>query len=108
MPRIASPKTVTNWRRHIALQKSSGLPVAAFCRKAEIPVARFRWWRTRLARQTPPRPAPGFVMVSPLTGVTAPQTGVTIHLPGNIRIVAYPQTERQLLADTITLLRTQS
>lgn len=103
---ISSPKTVAMWRRHVARQHAGNLTAAAYCRKSKIPVTAFRWWRSRLLREVLPKSGLGFVRLPPSVGTIEP-AGVTIHLPGNIRLCAYPQTERRLLADAVRLLRAQ-
>lgn len=37
------------WRGLLARQSSSGLSVAAFCRREGVALSTFRWWRRKLA-----------------------------------------------------------
>jgi len=105
MPRPASPKPAAVWRRHVDCQATGDLTIAAYCRKTKLNLGTFRWWRSRLNRRSPAGNTPGFVMMPHVSGTATALNGVTILLPGNVRLIAYPQTERQLLADAVRLLR---
>ena len=48
MPRIPLPDRETFWRKLIARQASSRLPVAELCQQAEVSPASFYAWRQRL------------------------------------------------------------
>ena len=37
------------WREHLAAWRESGLSQVAFCRKNDLPIHSFRWWKRRLA-----------------------------------------------------------
>ena len=102
------PKPADVWRRHIERQEAGNLTTAAYCQKTKLTLGTFRWWRSQLKRRSPMGDAPGFVMIPRLSGTSTPLNGVTILLSGNVRLIAYPQTDRSLLADAIGLLRTNT
>ena len=72
MPRIPAPDREAFWRKLIARQASSRLPVAELCQQAEVSPASFYAWRQRLKS-----PGAGASMQSSLVPVR-----VVADLPG--------------------------
>ena len=62
------------WRAVVAEWSKSGLSQAAFCAERALPVKRFYWWRTELARREVARKrGPGQAGVPPQGGSSEPQ-----------------------------------
>ena len=49
------------WRGKVEEQASSGLPIAAFCRKKGLTAGTFSWWKYHLRGRRPGRASEGFV-----------------------------------------------
>lgn len=64
--------TATQWATIIAAQRQSALPLVEFCRRRQIALATFRYWRKRLALlPTATQPAQRFLavpLVAPVAG----------------------------------------
>lgn len=43
-------RSAVNWRKHIKLHESSGLSIAAYCRKAKVSASRFYYHREMLEK----------------------------------------------------------
>lgn len=102
------------WSRIIDQQRSSGVPVAVFCRERSLPVSSYYGWRRKLSSG----PAdPGFiearVVGEPRAGDKKPgvgsasapnSSGVRIDLAGGRRILVTRGFDRLVLLEVIQLL----
>lgn len=57
--------TSERWRRIILRQQRSGLSIAEYCRRHEVPPASFFAWKRRLRQETALASLPAFVPVVP-------------------------------------------
>jgi transposase-like protein len=90
--------TADRWRRIIQQQQRSGLPVAAFCRRARVPQSSFFAWRRKL------RDEASFAEVKLSAEPVAEVSGVELHLPGRRRVVVQPGFDRPTLLDLLAVL----
>jgi hypothetical protein len=93
MGRPKDPALEQRWAERLRRHAASGLTVAAFCARQGLSVATFRYWRRRLAADSPPRLRRSGLFVPvrvpdsaradgpPRVDVVLPR-GVCVRLPG--------------------------
>jgi hypothetical protein len=90
------------WQPIISAQLTSGLSIAAYCRREQISQPSFFAWRRRLAG-----PAAGFVEVEtllPTAGETLRAPAIELRLGGGRRLVVRKGFDRDLLAEVVQAL----
>jgi transposase-like protein len=110
MARPKDPNLDRAWRQRIQRQTSSGLSMAAFCRREGVSARLFYAWRERLKARphsAPPEP-PLFV---PLHPDSAPQQaapvlgrGVEMELPHDVRLRFDAPPEPEWLGRVVAVL----
>jgi transposase-like protein len=88
------------WRTLIAAQQTSGLSIAAFCRRAKMPPASFYTWRRKL------RDTVSFAEVKIAPEPVCATSGIELHLPGQRCVVVRAGFDRQTLLDLLATLET--
>jgi hypothetical protein len=105
----ASASVRERWRRIIAQQQNSGLSVAEFCRRQQVPASSFFAWKRRLAREAHAA-GPAFVQLEP---VSVPQPGsepnssdgaIELHLDRGRHLLLRPGFDAPTLAAALALL----
>jgi len=82
------------WQQHIQAQQSSALSQAAYCRKHELSLANFGYWRKRIKADAPPKIIP-VVREAPIMGVQLRSPGGwQVALPPSLTVAAL----RELMA----------
>ncbi len=100
---------VAFWRGHWKAWAESGTSQQAYCARAGVTYAAFRYWRKR-ANTEPSATTPAFVPVvvePPATAVPAPPkggTGLEIRLPFGRTVVVAPDFDEAVLARVIRAL----
>ena len=92
------------WREVIGRQRSSGLPVAVFCRRHGIPVSSFYAWKRKLGRAAT---APAFIEAKVVNGPPAQRSVGTMEvcLRGGRRVrVKREGFDRDLFAELVVAL----
>lgn len=84
------------WRELIDEQRGSGLSIAEFCRRQDVPQASFYQWRKKL-RESVPEPE-AFVPLSVIGG-----SGVEVELPCGA-VVRLPSGDERSLEQVVLLL----
>ncbi len=106
-----SQRTLADWRRIVKKQKQSGLSVAEFCRRNEIPVSSFYQGRHRVPKSNPPSPSnldqESFVEVN-LPALPESSVGLEIVWSQPPVIKIHDSCTESLLARTLRLLKEQS
>jgi len=108
----ASPSVRGHWQQIIQRQRSSGLGVAEFCRRQQVPPSSLFAWKRRLARET--QAAPVFVQLKPVSipqpGSTTDSSngGIELHLGQGRHIVLRPGFDGPTLAAVLMVLSTES
>lgn len=113
------------WRAVFREQRSSGLSVAAFCRRARVSPGSFYAWRRRLRGSAGPAGGPSmrgtstkpsqnedasFVELklradaSPVWPESRPAGGIELHLPGRRCLMIRPGFDPQTLLDLLAVL----
>ena len=105
----ASPSVRARWRQIIEQQKSSGLPVAQFCRENQIGPSSLFAWKRRLAREG--EGAGGaFVRVEaasalqPDSGMDNSGGGIELHLGQGRHLLLRPGFDARTLAAVLAVL----
>jgi transposase-like protein len=105
---VGDRKKQAGWHRHLKAQSSSGLSIAAYCRRHGLREHGFYWWRRELARRKTLRreAAAAFVSVTVAAEepIPAPEGRIEIVLPGNRRVRVTGPVNRQLLSDVLGVL----
>ena len=105
------------WRRTIRAHERSGLTQLAFCRRNELALSTFQYWRRRL-RDTEDEAATDFVEVEVRSEASAPQSEVTVPqstlaagadgfeltFPSGLRLKVPRQVEGRALAEVLWAL----
>ena len=104
----AKEDAATRWRKLIAQQQESGLPVSAYCRERGVSAASMFAWRRRL------RSASGFPGAGIFKPVKVVSEGgcadersdsvIELRLPGGRHLIVRRGFDRQLLLDVIDAL----
>lgn len=72
------------WRRRLARQEASGLPVAAFCRRERMSVSLWKYWQRQVEREA--TIAHGMALLRPAMPFAAveiiPRRSVFLRFPG--------------------------
>ncbi len=95
----------TYWRSQLALCESSGLTIAAYCRRHGISSVQYHWWKGELKRRDQSRTA-----ITPFAEVRAPEAGfwetssVEVALRGERCIVVRPGFDAGTLAEVVRVL----
>ena len=80
---MTKSEKVAYWRRHVDMQRVSGLSIKNYCAQEGIAVANWYYWRKRFADAVEPQPktpgTDGFVPVT-LTSARSSLSPVEIHL----------------------------
>ncbi len=95
------------WRRRLAQWKRSGLSQAEFCRRKEISVATFRWWKQKLdaAEPKPKRRSKGAAFVPVKIVPTRPSpAAVELLLAGGRMLRIRPGFDPALLRQLLSAL----
>ncbi len=100
MGRTADQSVAAVWRRRVARQRHSGVPVAEFCRQEGVSSASFYAWRTRLRKSAQAGSRPLFVPVEVSAAATSPG-GVQIELPGGAVVTLPAEASAALLTMAI-------
>ena len=101
MGRAADQSVAVGWRRRVARQRHSGVPVAQFCRQEGVSSASFYAWRTRLRKGALARSRRSlFVPVEMSAAATSPG-GVQIELPGGAVVTLPAEASAALLTTAI-------
>jgi transposase-like protein len=102
---VRKRRTEQDWRRFVAQQAGSGLPVAAWCRQQGLVAATFHWWRRELARRDAQRAKAAFVavQVQPDEPVQ-PQGRIEIVLAGERRVRLCGPVDRRQLTEVLAVL----
>jgi len=93
----------SQWRELVERQGSSGLSGAAFCRKHDINLSRFYYWRRRLKQDSPG----GFLELRAEARSLRPgviSAGILIHLNGTVSIELAPDFDSSTLQKAIHVL----
>ena len=100
------------WRRHLELQRFSGLTVRAYCRANALQESAFFFWKKEIAKRdrestAPPNAAPAFVPVTVIDPPAKAHTDapIDIRLAEGHRVRVRSGCDRNLLAEVLTLLR---
>lgn len=96
------------WRQIIDGQSSSGLAVAAYCRKLGISECSFYNWRRRLRSLDQPRVEPTARFVELKTPIPSTAASVEICLAGERRLLVRRGFDRDLLVELIHTLEGMS
>jgi transposase-like protein len=100
---------IDQWRRTFQEQRASGLSVAAFCRRAQVPPASFYTWRRKLrVEDSPRRDAVAFAEVKISPERACETDGIELRLPGQRRVVVRPGFDRQTLLDLLAALEEEA
>ena len=86
------------WRGLLQRQGSSGLSIAAFCRREGVSQPSFYAWRRRL------RVEATFAEVTLVPELPARSFGIELRLPGRLRVVVRPDFDRRTLLDLLHVL----
>jgi len=87
MPRrgVRDGKKAAQWQGIIRRQGESGLSIVAFCRKRNLSVGQFHWWKRRLGEADGQQVGGGFVeLMAPGAGTDF--SGVEVDLDDRVRI----------------------
>ncbi len=93
--------SVDHWRKVIEQQRGSGLSIAAFCRRAQVPPASFYTWRRKL------RDGVSFAEVKISPERAGETSGIELRLPGQRCVVVRPGFDRQTLLDVLATLEAE-
>ena len=100
MARRRDPDREGYWRGILADQRTSGLSIAAFCRRRQISEASFFNWRRRLARPAAPN---DFVAVNVALPQLAP-CSCEVTLPNGCRVTVPPGFDPVSLKEILAAL----
>ena len=84
MGREASAERVEHWRGVVGRWRESGLSGSAFVREEELSECQFRYWAKRIPELDGESAAPAFARV------TAVGSGLSVTLPGGLRLEVEP------------------
>jgi hypothetical protein len=92
--------SAVRWHEPVRGQADSGLPVAAYCRRARVPQPSFFAWRRKL------RDAGTFaeMRLKPEAGSANDAGALELHLRRGRRVIVRPGFDRQTLLDLVTTL----
>jgi len=90
--------SIASWREIVEQQRVSGQTIAAFCRRAKVPLASFYTWRRKL------REAVTFAEVRVAPEPTCDPRRIELHLPGGRCVVVRAGFDRQTLLDLLATL----
>jgi hypothetical protein len=90
MARTVDRRKLAEWRRRLARHRTSGLTVAAFCRREGVSIARWVYWQRQVERLVPLEPASvASCVFQPVEIVPARAVlvrfpgGATLEIPGD-------------------------
>jgi transposase-like protein len=92
------------WRPTIDGQRSSGLAVAAYCRKHGISECSFYNWRRRLRQPAQGKVAPAAPFVELKSPISSSSGSIEICLSGQRRLLVQRGFDRDLLVELIRTL----
>jgi hypothetical protein len=95
---------IESWRQIIDGQRSSGLAVAAYCRKRGISECSFYNWRRRLGSLPTGRVAPTAPFVELKNPISSTAGSTEICLPGERRLLVRRGFDRDLLVELVRTL----
>jgi hypothetical protein len=99
---IGGMNKVGVWRELLRRQRASGLPVAAFCRRANVPVSSFYYWRRRVQASAS---FTELKVVLPPTASGANQptlsSGIELRLPDGCCVIVQRGFDRQTLREVL-------
>jgi transposase-like protein len=90
--------SIDQWRKIVAEQAVSGLSIAAYCRRAKVPLASFYTWRRKL------RGTVRFAEVKIAPEPAGKTSGIELRLPGRRCVVVRAGFDRQTLQDLLDVL----
>lgn len=76
------------WQKMIEKHAASGLSAAAFCRKQNLSIHQFHWWRRRFRKKDAQGKASGFLKLLPIS--ISQQSGIHIRLNEGVFIEVDP------------------
>ena len=101
----SKPSKRTIWQQRFTEWRRSGLGPTAWCRKAQVPLSSFYYWRSQLCdtagSTASPASPPHFI---PIT-LRPSGSAMTIRLDNALSIDVAPDIDRTLLRDMVALLR---
>jgi hypothetical protein len=95
---------IESWRQIIDGQRSSGLAVAAYCRKQRISECSFYNWRRRLDSPTLGKVVPTAPFVELKNPISSTVGSIEICLPAGHRLFVRPGFDRDLLVEVVRTL----
>ena len=111
--KAAKPSAAARWKKLIADQEASGLPVSVFCRERGIPQSSLFAWRRRLAAAGTPNTVAKFMSVKIVPemsgqGVTSAAGSIELFLRGERRLRIHKGFDRELLIELVEALESHT
>jgi transposase-like protein len=111
--KAAKPSASARWKKLIADQEASGLPVSVFCRERGIPQSSLFAWRRRLAAAGTPNTVAKFqpVKIVPETSGQSERStagSIELFLRGGRRLLIHKGFDRGLLIELVGTLESLS
>lgn len=91
---VASRRSRAEWQQLVERQRVSELPEREFCRREDLNVGTFRWWRSKLRSALVPNPGSRITGPPSFVAVTVRDATPTTTEPGAVEILVQGDERR--------------